>query len=163
MGERPPYSIIPDMLSCVEQIREAIGPAEAAGILRAPEIRPINRIRAISGSLAVQGNRLSERQISAILDGNPVVTSLKEIHQAQNAISAYDQYPRWDPAGETDLLNANETLTPQESLQVTPQIRRLLSVLGQEVSRQDILYSLKLTDRKFCVSDVYCPRCSTAT
>ena len=100
MGERPPYSITPDMLSCVEQIREAIGRAEAAGILRDPEMRLINRIRAISGSLAVQGNRLSERQVSAILDGQPVVASLKEFHQARNAVSAYEQYPRWDPAGE---------------------------------------------------------------
>ena len=48
------------------------------------------------------------------------------------------------------MLNAilAAILTPQESPQVTPQVGRLLSVLDGEMSRQDILHALGLSDRK---------------
>ncbi len=38
--------------------------------------------------------------------------------------------------------------TPQEAPHVTPQVRRLLSVLAGEMSRRDILHALGLSDRK---------------
>ena len=39
-------------------------------------------------------------------------------------------------------------LTPQETPRVTPQVKRLLSVLEGEMSRQEILRALGLSDRK---------------
>ena len=110
MSEHPPHSITPDMLSRVEQIGEAIGRAEAAAVSTDLRLRRINRIRTIRGSLAIEGNRLSEEQVSTILDGKPVVAPLREIQEARNAIKAYEQYPQWNPASETDLLNAHEIL-----------------------------------------------------
>ena len=70
MTETPPFSITPDRLSRVEQIGEAIGRAEAAGVSQDPRLRRINRIRTIRGSLAIEGNVLSEKQISTILGGD---------------------------------------------------------------------------------------------
>ena len=110
MTEHPPYSITSDVLARIEQIGEAIGRAEAADIPRDRGLRRINRIRAIRGSLAIEGNRLTEEQISAILDGKPVVAPLREIQEARNAIRAYEQYAQWEPASETDLLSAHEVL-----------------------------------------------------
>ena len=110
MSEHPPHSITPDMLSRVEQIGEAIGRAEAAAVSTDLRLRRINRIRTIRGSLAIEGNRLSEEQVSTILDGKPVVAPLREIQEARNAIKAYEQYPQWNPPSETDLLNAHEIL-----------------------------------------------------
>ena len=110
MSEHPPYSITPDMLSCVEQIGEAIGRAEEAAVSTDLRLRRINRIRTIHGSLAIEGNTLSEEQVSTILDGKPVVAPLREIQEARNAIKAYEQYPQWEPASETDLLSAHEVL-----------------------------------------------------
>ena len=48
------------------------------------------------------------------------------------------------------MLNAILAAIPthQESLRVTPQVERLLSVLDGEMSRQDILHALGLSDRK---------------
>ena len=66
--------------------------------------------RTIHGSLAIEGNTLSEEQVSTILDGKPVVAPLREIQEARNAIKAYEQYPQWEPASETDLLSAHEVL-----------------------------------------------------
>ena len=110
MTETPPFSITPDMLSRVEAIGEAIGRAEAAGVSQDPRLRRINRIRTIRGSLAIEGNILSEEQISTILEGRPVAAPLRDIQEARNAIKAYDQYEQWNPASEADLLNAHKVL-----------------------------------------------------
>ena len=110
MAENPPYTITSNILDLVERIGEAIGRAEESAASTDLRLRRINRIRAIRGSLAIEGNRLSETQISALLDGKPVVAPLREIHEARNAIKAYEQYPQWEPATETDLLSAHEVL-----------------------------------------------------
>ena len=110
MTGNPPYTITSNILGLAERIGEAIGRAEESAVSTDLRLRRINRIRTIRGSLAIEGNTLSEEQISTILDGKPVVAPLREIQEARNAITAYEQYPRWDPASETDLLNAHKVL-----------------------------------------------------
>ena len=110
MTENPPYAITSNILGLAERIGEAIGRAGEAALSPDLRLRRINRIRTIRGSLAIEGNTLSEEQVSTILDGRPVVAPLWEIQEARNAINAYERYPRWDPASETDLLNAHEVL-----------------------------------------------------
>ena len=110
MTENPPYTITSNILDLVERIGEAIGRAEEAAVSTDLRLRRINRIRTIRGSLAIEGNTLSEEQVSTILDGKPVVAPLREIQEARNAIKAYEQYRQWEPASETDLLIAHEVL-----------------------------------------------------
>ena len=107
---KPPYSITADMLFRVEQIGEAIGRAEAAGVSQNLRLRRINLIRTIRGSLGIEGNTLSEEQVSTILDGKPVIAPLRDIQEVRNAIKAYDQYRQWDPGSESDLLHAHRVL-----------------------------------------------------
>ena len=103
---RPPYT--PNILSRVEQVGEAIGRAEAAGISQDLHTRRSNRIRAIRGSLAIEGNILSEEQVATILDGKPVAAPLKDVQEVRNAIRTYDR--EWDPGNEDDLLRAHRIL-----------------------------------------------------
>ena len=110
MIEKQPYAITADILFLVERIGAAIGRAEAAGVSRDARLRRTNRIRTIRGSLAIEGNTLSEEEISSILDGKPVAAPLRDIQEARNAIKAYDQYRQWDPASEADLLQAHQIL-----------------------------------------------------
>ena len=110
MKEAPPYSITPEIVSRVERIGEAIGRAEVSREAQELRLRRINRIRTIRGSLAIEGNTLGEEQISAVLDGRPVIAPPREIQEARNAFKAYDRYPEWNPASETDLLGAHEIL-----------------------------------------------------
>ena len=110
MAEKPPYTITPDILSRVERIGEMIGRAETVGVSQDPRLRRINRIRTIHGSLAIEGNILSEEEIATILDGKPVAAPPRDIEEARNAIQAYDQFQRWDPANEADLLFAHQIL-----------------------------------------------------
>ena len=49
-----------------------------------------NRIRAIHGSHTTEGNRLSDAQVSAILDDRHVVASLREIQEPRNAMYHLD-------------------------------------------------------------------------
>jgi len=68
---QPPCTITPEILNQVAAISEAIGRltvlTDQARTLR---LRRFNRVRTIHGSLAIDGNSLSEAQITAILEGN---------------------------------------------------------------------------------------------
>ena len=110
MSEALPYTITPHILSRIEQIGETLDRAEAADDSQDLLLQRINRVRAIQGSLAIEGNILSQEQVATILDGKPVVAPLKDVQEARNAIRAYAQYQQWNPASEADLLNAHEIL-----------------------------------------------------
>ncbi len=100
------------MLSLVAEISEELGrlsvlQEQSENTLR---LRRINRIRTIQGSLAIEGNTLSEEQITAILEGKPVIAPPREVQEAKNALDAYEQFGRWRSTREKDLLSAHKTL-----------------------------------------------------
>ena len=110
MTTTPPYTITPAILDLAIRIGEAIGRAEEAATRRDLRLRRVNRIRTIQGTLAIEGNTLTKDQISTILDGKPVVAPLREVQEVRNAIRAYEEFPHWNPARETDVLNAHAVL-----------------------------------------------------
>ena len=107
----PPFTITPSILRLIAEISEAVGriSAQTDGALDL-RLRRVNRIRTIQGSLAIEGNTLSEEQITAILDGKRVIAPPREILEARNAIAAYDHLEHWNPEKETDLLKAHGIL-----------------------------------------------------
>ena len=107
---RPPYTITSGILSLVERIGEAIGHAEAAGVGLDLQLRREARVRTVHGSVAIEGNALSEEQVSAILDGKRVVGPLRDIQEVRNANAAYACCEGWAPSNEADLLEAHEVL-----------------------------------------------------
>jgi len=56
--------------------------------LRKPEteLRKKNKVKTIRASLAIEGNTLSEDQITAIIDNKRVIGSTKDIKEVENAI-----------------------------------------------------------------------------
>ncbi len=106
----PPYATNPSISTLSIRIGEALGRAQALAEGENLHLRRINRIRTIQGSLAIEGNTLSEGQIATILEGKQVIAPPREIREARNALAAYDMFPQWDPASEADLLAAHETL-----------------------------------------------------
>jgi Fic family protein len=108
---RPPCTLTPGIVTLAASIGEWVGQLavrlETARDLR---LRRINRIRSIHGSLAIEGNTLSEEQITAILGGKPVIAPPREIQEARNALDAYERMASWHPAREDDLLAAHRTL-----------------------------------------------------
>ncbi len=109
-GTTPPYKITSPILDLVERIGEAIGRTEEMPGQTDLRLRRANRIRSIQGSLAIEGNTLTEEQISTILDGRPVIAPLREIQEVRNALKVYEKFPQWEPASQTDLLEAHGML-----------------------------------------------------
>ena len=73
-------------------------------------LRKVNKIKSIRSSLAIEGNSLSEEQVSDILEGRRVVAPLREIQEVKNAIATYDLYPKLNPFSVGDLLTAHKTM-----------------------------------------------------
>ena len=89
MSYQPSYTITSKILNLIAEISENLGRLSAvleqSSNLR---LRRINRIRTIQGSLAIEGNTLTEQQITAILEGKPVIAPPREIQEARNAIGS---------------------------------------------------------------------------
>ena len=52
-------------------------------------LRRENRIKSLQSSLAIEGNTLTEEQITALLDGKLVLGPPKEILEVKNALAVY--------------------------------------------------------------------------
>ncbi len=111
MTYQPPYTITSSIVSLVADISERMGYLAALeSEARTLYLRRINRIRTIQGSLAIEGNTLSQEQITAILEGKRVIAPPREILEVRNAIKVYDFFQQWQPVSEKDLLAAHEML-----------------------------------------------------
>ena len=108
---QPPYTITSEMLSLVARISEVVGRLNVlTEQVRALRLQRISRIRTVRGSLAIEGNTLSEAHITAILDGKRVIAPPREVHEVRNALAAYDHFENWQPEVEKDLLDAHRML-----------------------------------------------------
>jgi Fic family protein len=111
MTYHPPCTITPEILNRVAAISEAIGRLTVlTDQARALRLQRINRVRTIHGSLAIEGNTLSEAQITAILEGKRVIAPPREVQEVKNALAAYDYFDTWKPEAEKDLLEAHRIL-----------------------------------------------------
>ena len=111
MPYSPPFSITPAILKQVTEISELVGRlSERIEQTKTLKLRRINRIRTVQGSLAIEGNTLSEAQITAILNGQRIVAPPKEVLEAQNALKAYELLTQWQPSNEQDLLHGHKVL-----------------------------------------------------
>ena len=107
MSYKPPYKITPKIIDLVSKISEAVGSFYAQEELR---LHRINRIKTIQGSLAIEGNTLTTDQITAILDGKPVIAPINEVQEIRNAIKAYELLETLNPNNLEDLLKAHFTM-----------------------------------------------------
>jgi Fic family protein len=114
LNYHPPYSITPVIVNLIAQITEQLGRLSVLQEQEKPDsglrLRRINRIRTIQGSLAIEGNTLSEEQITAILEGKPVIAPPRELLEARNALEAYEQFEHCQSHNKNDLLKAHQTL-----------------------------------------------------
>ncbi|MBV1961501.1 MAG: Fic family protein, partial [Immundisolibacteraceae bacterium] len=107
---QPPFTITSAIIGLISTISEKLGRLAVLEDEASLRLRRVNRIRTIQGSLAIEGNTLSEAQITAILDGKRVSAPPKEVQEARNAIRAYEQVSGWQPADEQHLLRAHQIL-----------------------------------------------------
>ncbi|MGD6740010.1 Fic family protein (plasmid) [Photobacterium leiognathi subsp. mandapamensis] len=108
---QPPFTINNQILNLVADISERLG---KISVTHSQDIdlrlRRINQVRTIHGTLAIEGNELTEAQVTAILGGKRVLAPVKEVQEAKNAIAVYEKLTNWDPETESNLLDAHKCL-----------------------------------------------------
>ena len=108
---KPPYEITPDILKMVSSVSECVGQINANFLDKpSPQLRKKNRIKTIHASLSIEGNTLTEDQISTVMESNRVVGPVKDVREVLNAIQVYDQLGTFDPTSEKSLLKAHKAL-----------------------------------------------------
>ncbi len=70
-------------------------------------LRRVNQIQSIHSSLAIEGNVLSEDQVSDIIEGKRVMAPAREILEVKNALRTYELYPSLNAFSEKDLLKVH--------------------------------------------------------
>lgn len=99
------------MLSKVSSISEKLGEVNANYLSKpSPQLRKQNRIKTIHSSLRIEGNTLTEEQVTALIDNKRVLGPKKDIQEVLNAIKVYDQLSIFDPYSRESFLSAHELL-----------------------------------------------------
>ena len=107
MSYQPPFTITADIVNLVADISQQVGKLDASLLNASPQLRKQNRIKTIAGTLAIEGNTLSEEQVTAIVEGRRVLGSARELAEVNGAIAAYEALPSLAPAKLEDLLTAH--------------------------------------------------------
>ena len=109
--KQPPYTINSKILKSVSSISEKLGQLEASYLDRPdPQLRKENKVKTIHSSLKIEGNTLSEEQITDIIENKRVIGEKREILEVKNAINVYDRLKTFDPLSMKSFLLAHELL-----------------------------------------------------
>lgn len=105
---KPPYEITPEILRLITSISEKIGAVNAHFLNRpSPKLRKQNRIKTIHSSLKIEGNHLTEEQITALLENKKVIGPKKDVVEVLNAIEVYQNLGKYNPSSEQSFLKAH--------------------------------------------------------
>lgn len=108
---KPPYEITPSIVKHIASISEKIGEVNAKYLVKTnPSLRKQNQIKTIHSSLSIEGNTLTEEQITAILENKRVVGPQKDIIEVLNALEVYKNISKLNHQSEQDFLKAHKML-----------------------------------------------------
>lgn len=108
---KPPYEITTNILKLTTSISQKIGEVNANYISRpSPQLRKQNKIKTIHSSLKIEGNSLSEEQITALVENKKVIGAKKDILEVKNAIEVYDNIESFNPFSYKSFLRAHKML-----------------------------------------------------
>ncbi len=108
---KPPYEITAEILKYITSISLKIGEVNAKYLIKTnPTLRKQNQIKTIHSSLSIEGNTLTEEQITAILENKRVVGPEKDILEVLNALDVYKNINKLKPESEKDFLKAHQLL-----------------------------------------------------
>lgn len=108
---KPPYDITSKILKLVSSISEKIGEVNANYLSKqSPQLRKQNRIKTIQSSLQIEGNTLTEDQITALIENKRIIGPEKDILEVLNAIKVYNDINTYKQYSERDFLKAHALL-----------------------------------------------------
>ena len=107
----PPYKITTEILQLITSISEKIGHINAKFLDKpSPKLRKENRIKTIHSSLSIEGNTLTEEQITALIENKRIIGPEKDVNEVLNAIKVYNKLKSFDPKYSKSFLKAHEIL-----------------------------------------------------
>ncbi len=108
---KPPYDLTPNIVALIASISEMIGEVNANYLNKtSPVLRKQNKIRTIQASLQIEGNTLSQEQITALLENKKVIGPKKDIIEVLNAIEVYDNLHLFKSTSEKNFLKSHQIL-----------------------------------------------------
>jgi Fic family protein len=108
---KPPYEITQTILKRVTAISEKIGEVNATYLNKqSPTLRKQNKIKTIHSSLQIEGNTLSQEQITALLENKRVIGPEKDVTEVLNAIKVYENLESFTSTDEKSFLKAHQLL-----------------------------------------------------
>lgn len=108
---KPPYEITSSILKLIISISEKIREVNANFLNKpSPKLRKQNRIKTIHSSLKIEGNTLTEEQITALFENKRVIGPKKDVLEVLNAIKIYENLEEYNPSNEKAFLKAHQNL-----------------------------------------------------
>jgi Fic family protein len=108
---KPPYDITPNILKLIRSISEKIGEVNATYLNKqSPQLRKQNRIKTIHSSLQIEGNTLTEEQITALIENKRVIGPEKDVIEVINAIKVYEKLKDYSYSSDKSFLKAHQEL-----------------------------------------------------
>ncbi|WP_181369553.1 Fic family protein [Flavobacterium album] len=108
---KPPYTITEKIMKLVAGIFHQLGEVQGASLHKPrTELRKKNRIKTIQSSLEIEGNTMTEEQITALLDNKRILAPAKDILEVQNAVALYNGIRKFDPFKISALNKAHAVL-----------------------------------------------------
>ena len=108
---KPPYDITPSILKLIASISSKLGEVNATYLSKqSPQLRKQNRIKTIHSSLQIEGNTLSQEQITALIENKKIIGPKKDVLEVLNAIELYEQLTHFNFTSDKHFLKAHEIL-----------------------------------------------------
>lgn len=111
LSMKPPYDITPKILKLITSISEKLGEINATYLSKqSPQLRKQNRIKTIHSSLQIEGNTLTEEQITALIENKRIIGPEKDVIEVLNAIKLYDKIEKYKFYSDKSFLKAHKEL-----------------------------------------------------
>lgn len=111
LSMKPPYDFTPKILKLITSISEKLGEINATYLSKqSPQLRKQNRIKTIHSSLQIEGNTLTEEQITALIENKRVIGPEKDVLEVLNAIKLYDNIEKYKFYSDKSFLKAHKEL-----------------------------------------------------
>ena len=111
LSMKPPYDITPKILKLITSISEKLGEINATYLSKqSPQLRKQNRIKTIHSSLQIEGNTLTEEQITALIENKRIIGPEKDVMEVLNAIKLYEKIEKYKFYSDKSFLKAHKEL-----------------------------------------------------
>lgn len=107
----PPFDLTEEITALTLEICQLLGKyVDSSKLSKDPMLRKTNRIRSIHSSLAIEHNSLTQQQVTALLNGQPVIGPKRDIDEVLNANQVYDLVETLRPYSVEDLLQSHSVM-----------------------------------------------------